>query len=123
MADELKRYTEPVRFQVGDLDSVYWNPDAPETVRLTGNREIINIINSFIETLSEGRDTIKVTPEGPYLPATVDNLYTVFWAVTTIFDRVGETVKFYGDVPSLKDLDLDYASNFDENGKPIIRQN
>ena len=123
MADELKRYTEPVRFQVGDLDSVYWNPDAPETVRLTGNREIINIINSFIETLSEGRDIIKVTPEGPYLPATVDNLYTVFWAVTTIFDRVGETVKFYGDVPSLKDLDLDYASNFDENGKPIIRQN
>jgi hypothetical protein len=41
--------------------------------------------------------------------------------LTTIFDRVGETVKFYGDVPSLKDLDLDYASNFDENGKPIIR--
>jgi hypothetical protein len=121
MADELKRYTEPVRFKVGELDSVYWNPDAPETVRLTGNREIVNIITSFIETLSEGRDTIKVTPEGPYLPATVNNLYTVFWAVTTIFDRVGETVKFYGDVPSLKDLDLDYASNFDENGKPIIR--
>ena len=121
MADELKRYTEPVRFKVGDLDSVYWDPSAPESARLTGNREIISLVTSYIEFMSEGRDTIKVTAEGPYLPATLDNLYTVFWAFTTIFDKVGESVKFYGDVPSLKDLDLDYASGFDENGKPIIR--
>lgn len=121
MADQLKRFTEPVRIKVGELDSIYWNPDAPATVRLTGNPEIVNILTSYIEFRSEGDDVIKVTPEGPYLPATLDNLYTVYWAVTTLFTAVGETVKFYGEVPSLKDLDLDYASNFDENGNPIIR--
>jgi hypothetical protein len=121
MAEQLRRFTEPVRIKVGDLDSIYWNPDAPATSRLTGNPEIVNILQSYIEFHSEGTDTIKVTAEGPYLPGTADNLYTVFWAVTSLFGAVGESVKFYGEVPSLKELGLDYASNFDEDGNPIIR--
>ena len=121
MADELKRFTEPVRVKVGDSDSIYWNPDAPETSRLTGDPSIINLVTSFLESYSESEGMIKVTPEGPYLPATLDNMYNFFWAVTTLFDRLEEPVKFFGEVPSLKDLDLDYASNFDENGNQIVR--
>jgi hypothetical protein len=121
MAEGIKRYNQPVRIKVGDMDSLYWNPDAPETSRLTGNPELVNLITSYVDYKSGGSDTLKATPEGPYLPGTIDNLYTVVWAVTDIFGAVGEDVKFYGEVPSLKDLDLDYASNFDENGNQIIR--
>ena len=121
MANDLKRFTEPVRIKVGDQDSIYWNPDAPETSRLTGNPDLVDLISSYIDAKSKGSDTIKVTPEGPYLPATIDNLYTIFWAVNELFTALEEDVKFFGDVPSLKDLGLDYASNFDENGNPIVR--
>jgi hypothetical protein len=119
MADKLKKFTEDVRIKVGDLDSIYWIPDAPDSTKLRGNPEIVEIVDAFIEFHSQRSDVIKVTPEGPYLPGTNSNLYTVVWAVTTLFRD--QDIKFYGEVPSLKDLGLDYASNFDENGNQIIR--
>lgn len=119
MADKLKKFTEDVRIQVGDQDSIYWIHDAPDYTKLRGNREIVKIVNEFIEFFAQESDVIKVTPEGPYLPGSNSNLHTVVWAVTTLFDD--QDIKFYGEVPSLKDLGLDYASNFDENGNQIIR--
>jgi len=119
MADRLRKFTETVQIKVDDLDSIYWVPDAPASLRLSGNPEIVNIVNAFIDFKSQDSDVIKATPEGPYLPGTNDNLYTVVWAVTTLFRE--QNIKFYGEVPTLKELGLDYASNFDENDKPIIR--
>jgi hypothetical protein len=119
MADRLRKFTETVQIKVDDLDSIYWIPDAPAALRLSGNPEIVDIVNAFIEFHSQDSDVIKATPEGPYLPGTNNSLYTVVWAISTLFRE--QNIKFYGEVPTLKELGLDYASNFDENGKPIIR--
>ena len=115
-----KKYTEPVTIVVNGEDYLEWNPGYSILACEPGSaREISMFIDQYIEATSFGLPEIKVTPEGPSLPASVKSIYTVVWAFLSTYGP--EAVQFIGDAPTLRDMGLDQASNFDANGKPIIR--
>lgn len=115
-----KKYTEPVTIVVNGEDYLEWNPGRSELSSAPGPaRDISMFIERYIEAKSAGDLEIMVTPEGPSLPASVKSIYTVVWAFLSTYGP--EEVQFIGDAPTLQDMGLDEGSNFDANGKPIIR--
>lgn len=85
---------------------------------------IVDQVKSFIGEVgatyigSFGDGSIPITPEGPFVEASDKDPITVAWALNTIYDSGYEV---YGDLPTMKDLGLDYSSNFDEDGNQIVR--
>jgi len=117
---EFKEYTEPVKFVV-DNNEIFWNPQYEGLSALPGTlaREIAESVEELIVYLDDGSGYIVPTPEGPFLPSSVKNLYTVVWAFNELYGDEG--VKVVGNAPTLEDMGLDEASNYDENGKEIVR--
>lgn len=115
-----KKYTEPVTIVVSGEDYLEWIPGRSSLATAPGPaRDVANFLEQYIEAASQGSQEIMVTPEGPSLPASTRSIYTVVWALLTIYGV--DEVEFIGDAPSLRDMGLDEGSNFDPNGKPIIR--
>jgi hypothetical protein len=115
-----EKYTEPVTIVVNGEDQLTWIPGHHSLASAPGPaRDIAIFLKEYIEAASRGDLNIMVTPEGPYLPASVRSIYTVVWALLTVYGS--DAVEFIGDAPNLRDMGLDEGSNFDPNGKPIIR--
>lgn len=96
--------------------TIYWN----EFSGLTGDsKAVADIINLLDEALdANGGVQISVTPEGPFLAGDEYDAASVAWAINFLYKS---EVDVRGDLPSMKDLGLDYSSNFDEDGNELIR--
>lgn len=118
--EEFKEYTEPVDITV-DGSTVTWNPGESQLTPKEGeNADLIaENVSRFIYYSAPDRVTIPVTPEGPFLPATIENLYTVVWAIETLY--YDAEISYSGDAPTMADMNLDEESNFDEDGNPLVR--
>jgi hypothetical protein len=85
---------------------------------------IVDQIKTFIGEVGSlyigklGYGSIPITPEGPFAESSDKDPITIAWALDTLY---GSGYEVYGDIPSMKDLGLDYASNFDEDGNEIVR--
>ena len=93
------------------------NPELEEST------DVVESIQEYLKTAVElygsyGYDSIPVTPEGPFLEGSTTDGASVSWALNTLY--AGE-FDVDGPLPTLKDLGLDYASNFDEDGNPLVR--
>jgi hypothetical protein len=124
--DNEELYTEPVEFQIaaapGEMPvTILWSP---ETGIASGDGFKDGLaaiaLDSFITTYrQEYGPEYSVTPEGPTLKTTPRDIYMVVWSMNQLFD--GGIVSATGDYPTLKDMGLTEASNYDENGKEVIR--
>lgn len=121
MEDEFKEYTEPIGIEIDDV-VLGWNPNREGFSLISGeDAELVATnIETFIKAASDYEEYIRVTPEGPSLPGTVKNLYTVVWAIDTIYGD-DTTIKYIGDAPTLADMGLDPESNVDKDGLPVVR--
>jgi hypothetical protein len=116
-----KEYTERVDIAIDD-SIISWDPVMGELHPVEGENavEIISAINRYIILSSPDTLTITATPEGPVLPATTADLYTVVWAIESQW-ALDHKITYYGDAPTMADMGLDEESNFDEYGNPIVR--
>jgi hypothetical protein len=115
-----KKYTEPVTIVVFGEYYLEWTPGRSRLGTDSGPaRDIAIFLDEYIYAYSNGEPQLMVTTEGPSLPASVKSIYTVVWALLSVYDA--NEVKFIGDAPTLRDMGLDQASNFDSNGNSIIR--
>lgn len=115
-----KKYTEPVTIVVSGEYYLEWTPGQSRLGADSGPaRDIAMFLDQYVYAYSNGDQQFMVTPEGPSLPASLRSIYTVVWALLSIYDA--NEVEFIGDAPTLRDMGLDQASNFDSNGNPIIR--
>lgn len=92
-------------------------------LELEESTDVVESIQEYLKTAVElygsyGYDSIPVTPEGPFLEGSITDGASVSWALNTLY--AGE-FEANGPLPTLKDLGLDYASNFDEDGTPLVR--
>ncbi len=96
--------------------TVFWS----ETAGLSGDEEVVFAITDLLDKALEVSftDSIAVTPEGPFLEGSEYDGASVAWAVNFLY---GTEPDIIGDLPSMKDLGLDYSSNFDEDGNPRVR--
>jgi hypothetical protein len=79
--------------------------------------EIRSVISIFKEFYSD-ESSVPITPEGPYMTLSETDPVTISYLVTKMY---GENVQVMGDLYTLRELGLDYASNFDEYGNEIVR--
>lgn len=121
MEDEFKEYTKPIGIQIDDV-VLGWNPSSEMLSPLGGEDAVLvsENIENFIKSTANYEESIMVTPEGPSLPATIKNLYTVVWAIDTIYGD-DTTIKYIGDAPTMADMGLDPESNVDKDGLPVVR--
>lgn len=77
-------------------------------------------IRNFLETVSDfyAGESIKVTPEGPFLSGSEFDGASVAWALNTIY---GSNLEIVGSLPTMEDLGLDQRSNINEDGSPRVR--
>lgn len=116
-----KEYTEPIDITI-DGNVVTWVPGESLLRATKGENaeQIVTTVSDFILNLSPLGKSIEVTPEGPFLPATAANIYTVVWAIDAIYGDDSE-ISYGSDAPTLADLGLDEDSDFDKYGKPLVR--
>jgi hypothetical protein len=120
-AYDTSQYTEPVFFTI-ENSSVAWEPGEEFLIPVSGPKakEITDSVTRFITLASNYGEDIQVTPEGPNLPGTEKNLFTVVWAIETLFSEQEISYKG-GKYPTMADLGLDEASDFDKYGNPLVR--
>lgn len=121
MDEDFKEYTEPIGIQIDDV-ILGWSPSSEMFSLLEGDDAALvsENIENFIKATANYEDYIMVTPEGPSLPATIKNLYTVVWAIDAIYGD-DTAIKYLGDAPTLADMGLDPESNVDKDGLPVVR--
>ncbi len=95
---------------------------APNT-ELEESNDVIESIKTYLDSAVElyssyGFNSIPVTPEGPFLEGSTNDAASVSWALNSIYPGEFDVA---GELPTLKDLGLDYSSNFDEDGNPLVR--
>ena len=115
--EDFKEYTSPVTFSFLDVE-INWTPEGLSSEPGFA-REVIISLEQLLSALAYGVEEIAATPEGPFLPTTTKNLYTVVFLIYKLYGE--ETITVSGDAPSLRDMGLDPASNEDENGNTIVR--
>jgi hypothetical protein len=117
--EDWKEYNERVTFIV-DEQEIFWTPESDYLSAMPGTMasQISESVEDLITALDD-QGYIQVTPEGPSLPADVKNLYTVVWAFNELYKDQG--VKVVGNAPTLEDMGLDEASNYDDNGNLTVR--
>jgi hypothetical protein len=116
-----KKYTEHVDISIdGSLigwgpvgSGLYPDPDDQDAI------EFADSIREFIYANDQG-GMISATPEGPFFEASTTDLGAVIWAINVLYGSE-LPIKITGPAPSLSDLGLDAASNFDEDGTEIVR--
>lgn len=124
--DNEELYTEPVEFEIaaapGEMPvTILWSPETGISSGEGFKDGLAAIaLDSFITTYrQEYGPEYSVTPEGPSLKTTPRDIYMVVWAINQLFD--GGILSATGDYPTLKDMGLTESSNYDENGKEVIR--
>jgi hypothetical protein len=117
--ETLKEYTEPVNITVDGV-TITWDPKSRDLVAQDSEAQAVaNEVSKFIYYSAPDRDVVPATPEGPFLPATTQNLYTVVWAVESLY--FDTEVSYEGDAPTMADMGLDDGDGFEEDGTPIVR--
>jgi hypothetical protein len=115
------KYTEPVLINM-DGHLIGWHPQSEYLITDSDDQIAEDYAQSIQELIAASNDfgRILVTPEGPVLDADVQDLRTVIWAA---YDLYGSDfkIKVEGNAPTLADMGLDEASNYDEDGNPIVR--
>lgn len=115
-----KKYNTPVTIANRSNELlISWSPTGI-LMPILGDPEsasIIRAIQSMIE-ISEINGYIKVTPEGPSLKATTENLYAVMWAA---YSLLGSSIYVDGGGPTMGDLGISKDDEQDPNGNPIVR--
>lgn len=103
-ADFFRDFFEPVEIIVDD-SSVTWRPNSDCLIENYGPMaaSISKNLEEYIMTASFPSGSLRVTPTGPNLPATIRNLWTVVWALSQIFDDC-EIVLVGPDFPNLDEL-------------------
>lgn len=116
-----KEYTKPIEITI-DGNIVTWVPGENQLAATKGEDadQIVATVGDFISSLSPLGKSIEVTPEGPFLAPTAANIYTVVWAIDAIYGDDSE-ISYGSDAPTLADLGLDEASDFNKYGKPLVR--
>lgn len=79
--------------------------------------EIRSVISTFRNFYSD-TESIAITPEGPFMSASEMDPVTVSYVLSLMYK---DNYEVTGDLYTLKDLGLDYSSNFDEDGNPLVR--
>ena len=103
--DSFKEYTEPVTIVVSGKHRLTWIPGQSRLASGPGpERDIAIFVNDYIRAKSNDEPHIMITPEGPSLPASCKSIYTVVWAMLSVYEP-GEVV-FIGDAPTLGDMGL-----------------
>jgi hypothetical protein len=117
--EELPEYTEPVQIVI-DGARIGWHPMldtlSPDTNEYA--QGLADSIEEFIAALAVN-GYIRVSPEGPTLEASVRSLPTLIWAANSLYSEL--PIQVVGEAPTLEDLGLDAASNYDEDGNEIVR--
>jgi hypothetical protein len=117
MLEELKEYSSPVTFGLLGIE-ITWTPDGLSSEPGFA-REIQRSLENYLMSVSGVDLDVAATPEGPFLPNTTKNLYTVVWLIYALYGE--EKITISGSAPTLRDMGLDIASSYDENGNPIVR--
>jgi hypothetical protein len=124
--DNEEMYTEALEFQIAGASgeppvTLTWDPEAgigsgddfKDTLALTS-------LDYFIRTYDEEYSgEYSVTPEGPTFQTNPKDLRMVVWSINQLFE--GGIVSATGKYPTLTDMGLTEASNYDANGREIIR--
>lgn len=121
MSDE-----EDYELKVGIISSpdygfkLAWDEVQGLDVNGSKQEEFVTAIRDLLKIASEsaGGMSYAVTPEGPFILADEHDAASISWAVDFLY---GPKIDIKGDLPTMKDLGLDYASNFDEDGNEIVR--
>jgi hypothetical protein len=117
--EELPEYTEPVQIEI-DGFRIGWHPmlDTLSPDTNPDAEEFADSIEEYVSALAVN-GYIRVSPEGPVLDGTVQSLPTVIWAAHSLYNDL--PIRVVGTAPTLEDLGLDVASNYDEDGNEIVR--
>lgn len=119
-AEDFKEYKTPVTItNKSQSILISWSPLGILIPILgdDGSASIIDAIRNIIK-IEELGGYVKVTPEGPSLPATTANLYTVMWAAYTL---LGPSIYVEGGGPTMSDLGISKDDEQDPDGNPIVR--
>jgi len=79
--------------------------------------EIRNVIAKFGSVYPDP-ERIAITPEGPFMSAVDTDPVAVSYMLNLMYK---DKYEVSGDLYTMKDLGLDYSSNFDEDGNQIVR--
>lgn len=115
-----KEYTEPVDITV-DGDTFTWDPNAESLIPKDGETVMATIeaLDRFVYYAAPDRSIIRVAGEGPFLPATTQDIYTLVWAISVLFE--GSEVSYSGDVPTLDDMGFGEEIDFGDDVDEIVR--
>lgn len=80
-------------------------------------QEVKDVIEIFAESYPD-QVSIPITPEGPFFEPVDTDPVAISWVFNLTYPG---KYTFIGDLPTLKDLELDDSSNFDEYGNEIVR--
>jgi hypothetical protein len=115
-----KEYTEPVDITV-DGNTFTWDPKAESLIPKEGEtvQDTIDALDKFIYYAAPDRTTISAAPEGPFLPATTQDIYTLVWAISVLFED--SDVVYNGEVPTLEQMGLGEEPDLVDDGDEIVR--
>lgn len=115
-----KEYTEPVDITI-DGDTFTWDPKAESLIPKAGEtvQDTIVALDKFIYYAAPDRNTIRVAGDGPFLPATTQDIYTLVWAISILFED--SEVMYDGEVPTLDDMGLGEDVDFGDDAEEIVR--
>lgn len=114
-------YTEHVDISI-DGSLIGWGPVGSGLYPDDNDQDAIDFADSIRDYIyaSAINGQILATPEGPFFKASTLDLGAVIWAVNALYGDELD-IEVTGNAPTLEDLGLDDASNFDEDGTPIVR--
>lgn len=124
--DNEELYTEALEFQVAGASgeppiTLSWDPETG-TSPGDGFKDSLAFLSLdyFIRTYDEEYGgEYSVTPEGPTFQTNPKDLRMVVWSINQLFE--GGIVSASGKYPTLADMGLTEGSNYDANGKEVIR--
>jgi len=115
-----KEYTKPVDITV-DGNTFTWDPKSESLIPKEGEtvQDTIDALDKFIYYAAPDRSIIPVAGEGPFLPATTQDIYTLVWAISILFED--SEVVYDGEVPTLDDMGLGEEPDLGDDGDEIVR--
>lgn len=104
-----------------DGSKIGWHPMLDTLGPDYNDQDAVDFARSIEDYIraSDYNGYIMATPEGPSFEASVRDIGAVIWATYSLYGDLPIRVK--GDAPTLEDLGLDEASNYDEDGTQITR--
>lgn len=101
--EERPGFFKPVDITIGG-NTVTWMPDQEFLMPKSGDyaKELAESIRISIESMGDHRGRIETVPLASSLPATVANLYTVFWVLHQLYEP--HEITFEGEIPKIEDI-------------------